>query len=126
MDKKDLENSQTKPYLSAEYIYNKEFNIAFKGYDIKEVDSLLDQVISDYSYYNNQLEELNELIEFYKKENQFLTLKLKKIEDDNLGMKMNIQESSKKVYNNLDLINRINRLEVEVDKLFKHLKKTNL
>ena len=43
------------PKLSAELIYKKEFNIEFKGYSILEVDTMLDEIITDYQIFQNQI-----------------------------------------------------------------------
>ena len=42
--------------LNEQTIYNKEFNIEFKGYSTLEVDTFLDLVIQDYQYFNFEIQ----------------------------------------------------------------------
>ena len=41
---------------SAKSIYEHSFNIEFKGYSMLEVDQFLDEVISDYDFFETQLQ----------------------------------------------------------------------
>jgi cell division initiation protein len=39
--------------MNAKYIVNKHFSRVFRGYDIQEVDAVLDEIVCDYERYEN-------------------------------------------------------------------------
>lgn len=101
--------------LTAKDIYEKNFKFAVKGYDIREVDSFLDEIIKDYTNYDNMLKKLaqelenanNELVEL-KKENRNLktSLEVYKTNADSDG---NVES-----VNSLDIMRRLSQLEKTV------------
>ena len=62
--------------LNEQAIYNKEFNVEFKGYSTLEVDTFLDQVILDYQYFNFELQKAKEIIQQLQQQNAMLQSKL--------------------------------------------------
>ena len=94
--------------LNLDEIENKVFPVDFKGYSSYEVDSFLDDVMSDYETYDNEMNRLNGLVKHYEniiselsQENQHLKAKIASNEAA-LGT---TQPST------LDIIRRVARLE---------------
>ena len=46
--------------LTDQIIFNKSFNVEFKGYSTLEVDTFLDQVILDYQYFQFEIKKMQE------------------------------------------------------------------
>ena len=80
--------------LNEQTIYNKEFNIEFKGYSTLEVDTFLDLVIQDYQYFNFEIQKAKEIIQQLQQQNAF------NCSDANI--------------NQVDLLKRLAKLEQEV------------
>ncbi|MFU2206451.1 cell division regulator GpsB [Streptococcus pluranimalium] len=98
-------------------IFEKEFKKVMRGYDQREVDEFLDDVIKDYEAYASMIEEL-------QAENEQLKARLKKVTDQaqasregiNFGQRTSdgIQHLSESPVTNFDILKRISRLEKEV------------
>lgn len=98
-------------------IFEKEFKKVMRGYDQREVDEFLDDVIKDYETYANLLEEL-------QNENEQLKARLKKVAAQpqvsrssvNLGQRSTdgVQTLVESPVTNFDILKRISRLEKEV------------
>lgn len=97
--------------LSVEDVYNKQFNVDFKGYASTEVDEFLDLVISDYQEYEALIKNLGEKLQEY--ENQISSLKNKVLE---LEGRCDAEAESLNVMQNVDILKRLTRLENEVFK----------
>lgn len=96
---------------SVEDIFNKEFKIDFKGYSAQEVDTFLDEVISDYEKIENVIKHLGEKLQSYEAENERLKAQIIELEGKN-----SYTPTQNVSISNVDLIKRISRLEQEVFK----------
>ncbi len=96
--------------LSPKEILDKDFNYDAKGYSPREVDMLLDDVISDYNSFNRYVKfsekEKRDLIE----ENNYLKNELRKLKLEIESFK-ETSEMGKFTSNNVDLLRRISNLE---------------
>ncbi|MDG3142585.1 cell division regulator GpsB [Streptococcus suis] len=98
-------------------IFEKDFKKVMRGYDQREVDEFLDDVIKDYEAYANLIEEL-------QNENEQLKARLKKLSAPpqasrssvNFGQRItdNAQGLMDSPVTNFDILKRISRLEKEV------------
>lgn len=95
--------------LNEQAIYNKEFNVEFKGYSTLEVDTFLDQVILDYQYFNFELQKAKEIIQQLQQQNALLQSKLIEAQG-----KANILSNVDNNINQVDLLKRLAKLEQEV------------
>ena len=96
--------------LDIQTILDKQFAIDFKGYDPKDVDGFLDQVIQDYQTYQDTVQQLTEKSQELEKMNASLRAKLIEVE----GKARVVQDGATTNINNIDLLKRISRLEEEV------------
>lgn len=108
-----------KTNLSKDDILNKKFKVSHKGYDMKEVDSYLDLIISDYDSIDsineeydkkikeleNRIIELNNEIKLLKEENELKSLSFVKDNEnidvskiDNLYLLKRCSKYEKKLY----------------------------
>lgn len=90
-------------------ILNKQFNIDFKGYSPIEVDSFLDEIITDTKAYVETIQLLNQHIEQLKQQNLQLQQQLMQAN----GSLEVLKESP--LTANADVIKRIARLEALLD-----------
>ncbi len=96
-------------------IFEQEFKTSMRGYDRKEVDEFLDNIIKDYESYISQVQELRAENE---KLQQQLSAKLKAAPTPsyvgshtvNAGQQTRVAKSA----TNIDILKRISRLEKEV------------
>lgn len=95
--------------LNEQAIYNKEFNVEFKGYSTLEVDTFLDQVILDYQYFNFELQKAKEIIQQLQQQNALLQSKLIEAQG-----KANVLNSADNNMSQVDLLKRLAKLEQEV------------
>lgn len=95
--------------LNEQAIYNKEFNVEFKGYSTLEVDTFLDQIILDYQYFNFELQKAKEIIQQLQQQNALLQSKLIEAQG-----KANALSSTDNNMNQVDLLKRLAKLEQEV------------
>ena len=105
--------------LNATKILNKTFKPNGNGYDPDEVDEFLDKIIMDYRafeiYYLESKKYIVELETNWRKEKE----KISTLEVENARMKerlSGIKDSSAVNSTNIDLLNRINKLENELYK----------
>ena len=101
--------------LTAEQIYEKEFNVDLKGYTPEEVDDFLDQVIEDYQSYDEKVEELGQALMRY--EGKIKELQSQIIALTNENSNLNEQLGTSKTGTNsdmVDILKRIARLEQAV------------
>lgn len=107
-----LENRMASIIYSPKDIFEQDFKVSMRGYDKKEVDVFLDDVIKDYENYLEQIEKL-------QMENRRLQQALDKKESE----ASNVRHSGTAMYNqkpiaqsatNFDILKRISRLEKEV------------
>lgn len=94
--------------LHLDEIENKVFSVDFKGYSSYEVDSFLDDVMSDIETYQNEIKRFDGLVKHYEnliselsQENQRLKAKIAS----------NDAASGQTQPSTLDLIRRVSRLE---------------
>lgn len=92
--------------LTLQEIYDKKFNVDFKGYDPLEVDHFLDLIIQDYEQYEKMIKTLGDTIHTYEKESQELIGRIHELE-----AKLNQEKQKPAGIDNVDLIKRITRLE---------------
>lgn len=70
----------TRIIYSPKDIFEQEFKTAMRGFDKKEVDEFLDNVIKDYEAYISEIEELKAEIEHLKKkEHMFVTVLMRNV-----------------------------------------------
>ena len=93
--------------LKSEDVFNKQFNIDFKGYTAEEVDMFLDLVIEDYQNYEKMVSELGSTLQRYEATIEALQQKLNS---------MDKAEPATTAYSNVDILKRLSRLEAEVFK----------
>ena len=93
--------------LSVEDVYEKQFNIDFKGYCAKEVDEFIDLGIADYQEYDRNIENLGQTIQEYEKSNNELKKRIQELQ-----MLLNSEsEKVNKTSDNVDILKRLTRLE---------------
>ena len=93
--------------LSVQDVYEKQFNVDFKGCCAKEVDEFLDLVIQDYQEYDRNIENLGQTIQEYEKSNNELKSRIQQLE-----LALNAEsEKNNKVIDNVDILKRLTRLE---------------
>ena len=95
--------------LNEQVIFNKEFNVEFKGYSTLEVDTFLDQIILDYQYFNFELQKSKEIIQQLQQQNAQLQAKLIEAQG-----RVDALNSSDNNLNQVDLLKRLAKLEQEV------------
>lgn len=98
------------PKLSAELIYKKEFNIEFKGYSILEVDTMLDEIITDYQIFQNQINAQMSMIDSLQRSNSALQNKIIELQG-----RLDAASSENPVHQT-DILRRLAKLEQEVYK----------
>lgn len=95
-------------------IFEQEFKISMRGYDKKEVDEFLDDIIKDYESYISQVQELRAENEKLK---QQLAAKPKAAPTPSYVASHTVTEQQTRVAQsatNIDILKRISRLEKEV------------
>lgn len=99
--------------FSPKDIFEQEFKTSMRGYDRKEVDEFLDDVIKDYENYISQIQELRAENENLK---QQLAVKPKVVPQPVYTGSQVALESSRVAQSatNIDILKRISRLEKEV------------
>ncbi len=105
--------------LDSKKILDKTFNVAVKGYRALEVDEFLDIVADDYDKFNEEIEKLKKNYELLKTKNDSLFKQMSDLETKNaiLSNKISsIGENTAVSLSNLDLLNRIKKLESELYK----------
>lgn len=96
--------------LNEQTIYNKEFNVEFKGYSMIEVDSFLDQIMLDYQYFQFELQKSKEIIQSLQQQNTQLQARLIEAQGKNDALLTPDANNS----NQVDLLKRLAKLEQEV------------
>lgn len=96
--------------LNEQTIYNKEFNVEFKGYSMIEVDSFLDQIMLDYQYFQFELQKSKEIIQSLQQQNTQLQARLIEVQGKNDALLSTDPSNS----NQVDLLKRLAKLEQEV------------
>ncbi len=101
--------------LSAQLIYEKEFQVDMKGYSTAQVDELLDLIIEDYQMYDEKIEELGQAVTRYEAKINELREKISALQSQNKSLTEHA--NSKAVAGNsdqIDILKRIARLEEAV------------
>ncbi|HEK9107062.1 TPA: cell division regulator GpsB [Streptococcus equi subsp. zooepidemicus] len=90
-------------------IFEQEFKTSMRGFDKKEVDEFLDNVIKDYEYFNAQIEAL-------KAENEALKKAKAQVRDPLTGSSQTVSQPTRVAQSatNFDMLKRISKLEKEV------------
>jgi len=104
-----------KLFLSSEQILNHVFAAVPKGYDPLDVDEYLDRILADYRTVEKNLLIKHEEIEALEKRIENLSNEVKRLEIENATLNdklSNIKPSDKVSSDNINLIKRINQLEV--------------
>jgi len=96
--------------LSVENIYNKEFNIEFKGYSVVEVDAYLDEIIKDYQNFYDQLDKAYQTIKDLQHQNAILQAKAIDLQGRLDAQPMDNPNQQ------VDMLKRLARLEQEIFK----------
>ena len=101
--------------LSAQLIYEKEFQVDMKGYSTAQVDEFLDLIIEDYQMYDENIEELGQAVTRYEAKINELREKVSALQNQNKSLTEHA--NSKAVAGNsdqIDILKRIARLEEAV------------
>lgn len=101
--------------LSAQLIYEKEFQVDMKGYSTAQVDEFLDLIIEDYQMYDEKIEELGQAVTRYEAKINELREKVSALQNQNKSLTEHA--NSKAVTGNsdqIDILKRIARLEEAV------------
>ncbi|AGM99416.1 cell division regulator GpsB [Streptococcus iniae] len=99
----------TRIIYSPKDIFEQEFKTAMRGFDKKEVDEFLDNVIKDYEAYISEIEELKAEIEHLKKEGAHVRHSINEERHTPVQPTRVAQSAT-----NFDILKRISRLEKEV------------
>ena len=96
--------------LTPEEILNKEFKIVTRGYNLKEVDQFLDEIIADYQTFNKIIRDMQR-----EKDEQVETILNLKQEIRDLKTSVEISKASSNYtegnVGNLDVLKRLSQLE---------------
>ncbi|TWS94389.1 cell division regulator GpsB [Streptococcus sp. sy018] len=98
--------------LSPKDIFEQEFKTVMRGFDKKEVDEFLDDVIKDYETFSAQIAALREENQALKKQLANSSTEVKT--QPAVTAAPTSQFSSHQTATNLDILKRISRLEKEV------------
>ncbi len=101
--------------LSAQLIYEKEFQVDMKGYSTAQVDEFLDLIIEDYQMYDEKIEELGQAVTRYEAKINELRDKISALQNQNKSLTEHA--NSKAAAGNsdqIDILKRIARLEEAV------------
>ncbi|TWT14663.1 cell division regulator GpsB [Streptococcus sp. sy010] len=98
--------------LSPKDIFEQEFKTVMRGFDKKEVDEFLDDVIKDYETFSAQIAALREENQALKKQLANSSTEVKT--QPAVTVAPTSQFSSHQTATNLDILKRISRLEKEV------------
>ncbi len=115
MTGKEAFNMSGKLNLDSQAIYDKVFSIDFKGYNGDEVDRFLDLVIEDYQTFADQAAEAEQKISDLEHTNASLRAKVIELE-----AKLRVQDEAdpiSKGAGNVDILQRLSRLEQQVSQL---------
>jgi len=99
-----------KTNLKALTIYEKQFNVDLKGYNLDEVDQFLDQVIEDYQFYEAFSVELVEKNQQLEADNTLLKARIIELE----GRLMAYENDTSTTFNQLEVLKRLARLEQKI------------
>ncbi|EOA07544.1 DivIVA domain-containing protein [Mycoplasma yeatsii] len=104
-------------------IQNKKFNIVYKGYKAEEVNDFLDEIISDYMYFEqkihdlkNELDAANEKLENISNKNDAILVEIQEYRKQNWDLMKN-------TFGDADIIKRISRIENNLVENEQRLKK---
>lgn len=98
---------QDRVELTSKDILEKEFNIDTRGYRPQEVDSFLDQIIKDYTIFNDIIAELESDKKKLIEENMSLKHEIRNLSDKVEILKENEDEGS----SSADVLRRLSNLE---------------
>jgi DivIVA domain-containing protein len=90
-------------------IFEKEFNVEFKGYSMIEVDAFLDEIILDFQSFQLELNKANETIAKLQQQNVSYQAKILELEG-----KLKITPDTDATAPQTDLLKRLAKLEQEV------------
>lgn len=94
---------------SSKGIYEKSFNIEFKGYSMLEVDQFLDEIIIDYTFFESQLEKANEMIQDLQQKNAQLQAMMIEVQG-----RADVNQNGETSVAQTDLMKRLAKLESQV------------
>ena len=106
--------------LNAQKILKKVFTANVKGYDPDEVDKFLDEVIADYATFDRYYVESKKYIVQLETQNRRIKEDNQKIEQERALLKNRfdgIKESDAPSSENIEMLNRIAKLEAELYRL---------
>ena len=106
--------------LTVEDILNKVFPADVKGYDSDQVDAFLDLIISDYRQFDRSYQANQEYIVTLETQNRRIREELQKSEQERARLKTRfegLKDTDQPNTGNIDLLNRIGKLEAEIFRL---------
>lgn len=107
---------------TADSVLEHEFQAVKPGYDPFDVDSFLDEIVTDYVAIQQFLQKNKKILEELKKENQVLKNKVEKLEIENAVLNekfKSVSENDNASLSNIELLKRISALENALYKLGK-------
>ena len=107
----------------SDVIYKKDFQIAQHGYKVEEVDRFLDEIMFHVKELENEIDKLKKEKEQLQVQNKTMQDKYVKLQIENTRLQ---SVSNNDNYNNVEVIERLSKLENAVNNLKKILEKTNL
>jgi len=96
--------------LTPEEIFNKQFNVDFKGYSAADVDAYLDLILQDYQTMEENMQELLDLVNSLQEKVKSLSAENRELE----GKTKAFDLSNTTSYSSLDILKRISRLEEQI------------
>ena len=102
--------SELEVKLTPKEIYEKDFNCVAAGYSPEEVDTLLDEITSDYRNYNHFIKELIKQNQELIDENNDLKNQERRLKVENAAIN-EMTETGHLSVNNVDMLRRISNLE---------------
>lgn len=112
----------------SDVIYKKDFQIAQHGYKVEEVDRFLDEIMFHVKELENGIDKLKKEKEQLQVQNKTMQDKYVKLQIENTRLQSVSNNATINLdnYNNVEVIERLSKLENAVNNLKKILEKTNL
>ena len=104
-------------------VYSKDFKTKAVGYDVREVDSFLDDLNIEIVKLEREIAALKESKNILETSKQASEQKIKELQYENSSLKAqsNVASSSNANLNNITVLNRLSALEVSIKKILEKL-----
>lgn len=104
-----------------EDIQTKTFSLEIKGYKIEEVNTFLDQIQEDYFFFLEEIENLTQLNQELKINNEQLNRNQANLEEQNAWLDQQRIQITKNELSNSDVMARISQIEKNVNKILQSI-----